>query len=105
MKKQMLLMAVLAGNIIPAIAQDPDALIKKVKSKLEKVNDYEASAVMKTDVSFMKIPEASVTIYYKKPDKFKVKKQNGITVMPKGGVSINLNSLFIADKFTAVPVG
>lgn len=86
-------------------AQDANALIKKVKEKLAQVNDYQAEGVMKTDVSFMKVPESKVTIFYKKPDKFKIKKQDGISIVPKGGGNINLANLFEGDNYTAVVAG
>lgn len=86
-------------------AQDANELIKNVKDKLALVKDYQAEGVMKTDVSFMKVPESKVTIYYKKPDKFKIKKQDGISIVPKGGGNINLAALFEGDNYTAVPAG
>lgn len=86
-------------------AQDANELVKKVKEKLALVNDYQAEGVMKTDVSFMKVPESKVTIYYKKPDKFKIKKQDGISIVPKGGGNINLAALFEGNNYTAVPAG
>ena len=86
-------------------AQDAMELIKKVKAKLATVKDYEAKGTMKTDVSFMKIPKAGVTIFYKNPNKFKVKKDDGISIMPKGGISVNLSSLLEHDNFTAVAAG
>jgi outer membrane lipoprotein-sorting protein len=86
-------------------AQDANELIKKVKDKLALVNDYQAEGVMKTDVAFMKVPESKVTIFYKKPDKFKIKKQDGISIVPKGGGNINLAALFEGDNYTAVPAG
>lgn len=86
-------------------AQNANDLVKRVKEKLAAVSDYQAEGIMKTDVSFMKVPESQVTIYYKKPDKFKIKKQNGISIVPKGGVNINLGALFAGNDFTAVPAG
>ena len=85
-------------------AQEADAVIKKVKDKLATVHDYQADGVMKTDVSFMKIPESKVVIYYKHPDKFRVRKQDGIAIVPKGGSNVNLGGLF-ATEYTAVPAG
>jgi outer membrane lipoprotein-sorting protein len=104
-RKLVLFLFVSLYCVISSYAQDADALIKRVKDKLAQVNDYQASAVLKTDVSFMKIPESNVDVFYKKPDKFRIKKQGGISVVPKGGVSINLNSLFADDNYTAVPAG
>ena len=60
--------------IIKAPAQDMTALINKVKAKLDQVNDYTAEGVLKTDVSFIKAPAGKVKVYFKKPDKFKLKK-------------------------------
>ena len=76
-----------------AFSQNEEALLKKVKAKLEKVTDYEASGKMKLDVSFINAPESNVTIYFKKPNKFKVKKADGISILPKGGVSVNMATL------------
>jgi outer membrane lipoprotein-sorting protein len=86
-------------------AQNTDQLLEKVKAKLGSVTDYQAEGTMKTDVSFMKVPESKVTVYYKKPDRFKIKKQDGISIVPKGGVNINLGSLFADNHYTAVAAG
>lgn len=86
-------------------AQDVNALVQKVKAKIEKVNDYEASGKMKTNVSFLKIPVATVKIYFKKPNQLKIKNEKGISFVPKGAVSINLNSIISNGKFTALDAG
>ena len=70
------------------------ALIMRVKAKLDQVNDYEADGRMKTDVSFIKAPIGKVTVYFKKPNNFRLKKDGGISLLPKGGVSVNMNSIF-----------
>lgn len=84
-------------------AQDAVALVNKVKAKLDRVNDYQAEGKMKIDVSFIDAPESKVTIYYKKPDKFKVKKNGGISILPRGGVSINLSILLSGSNYEVVP--
>lgn len=73
--------------------QDATALVKMVKAKLDKVNDYEASGEMKTSVAFMKVPPAQVKVYFKKPGKIKIKNEKGVSLVPKGAVSISLNNL------------
>jgi outer membrane lipoprotein-sorting protein len=87
------------------IAQDVNALVQKVKAKIEKVNDYEASGKMKTNVTFLKIPIATVKIYFKKPNRLKIKNEKGISFVPKGAVNINLNSIISGGKFTALDAG
>jgi len=88
-----------------ASAQDADKLVREVRAKLDLVNDYKATGKLKTDVTFLKIPVSNVQVYYRKPDRFKVKKDGGISLLPKGGVSINLNSLMMRDNMTAVNAG
>src|SRR6266542_5995088 len=78
-------------------------LIKKVKAKLDKVNDYTAEGKMKIDVSFIDAPDSKVIVYYKKPDKFKVKKAGGISILPKGGVSVNMGTLLANENYDIVP--
>jgi outer membrane lipoprotein-sorting protein len=86
-------------------AQDVTALINKVKEKSGKVNDYVASGVLKTDVAFIKAPVSKVTVYYKKPNRFKMVKSEGISILPKGGISVNMGSLISTDNFTALDAG
>lgn len=85
-----------------SFAQDEMDLIKKVKAKLDKVNDYTAQGKMKIDVSFIDAPDSKVIVYYKKPDRFKVKKAGGISILPKGGVSVNMGSLLANENFDVV---
>ncbi|MFZ4059050.1 MAG: LolA family protein, partial [Ferruginibacter sp.] len=60
-------------------AQDVNVLVQKVKAKIDLVNDYEATGRMKTNVTFLKVPEADVTIYFKKPNKIRIKNEKGIS--------------------------
>lgn len=85
--------------------QTPDALMQRVKAKLESVTDYTADGQLRTDVPFMKVPQSKVIIFYKKPNKFKIKKTEGISIVPKGGISINLNSLFVGNEYTVISGG
>jgi outer membrane lipoprotein-sorting protein len=86
-------------------AQDADMLVKKVKAKIDLVNNYEASGNMKTNVSFLKVPEAQVKIYFKKPNLLKIKNEKGISFVPKGAASINLNNIVSGNEFTAIDAG
>jgi outer membrane lipoprotein-sorting protein len=87
-------------------AQTADEIIQKVKMKLEKVNNYQASGKMKTNVAFIKAPVAIVTIYYKKPDQLRIVNENGISFIPKGSMNINLNSiLFNTKDFDVIDAG
>jgi outer membrane lipoprotein-sorting protein len=106
MKKLTVLIVLLIANCPLFLnAQDAAALVQKVKAKIETVNDYEAAGKMKTNVVFLKIPVATVKVYFKKPNKLKIKNEKGISFVPKGAVNINLNNIISNGKFTAIDAG
>lgn len=105
MKKLVILILLLVASQITTSAQEANALLKKVKAKLDKVNDYVAEGSMKTDVAFIKAPAGKIKVYYKRPDRFKIKRDRGISILPKGGISFNMNSLLSMQNFTAIPTG
>lgn len=82
-----------------------DELLKKVKAKMDKVNDYVATGKMKTDVVFIKAPIANIKSYYKKPNRFAIKRDGGVSLLPKGGVSVNVSSLLLTEDYTAIDAG
>lgn len=88
-----------------AMAQDANVLIGKIRAKMDLVNDYKATGMLKTDVSFLKIPVSKINVLYKKPDRFRIKKDGGISLLPKGGVSVNLNALMSTGEVTAIAGG
>lgn len=90
---------------LSSFSQDATALIKQLKAKLDLVNDYVAEGKMKTDVAFIKAPPGAVKVYYKRPDKFKLKRENGISILPKSGASFNMVSVLSSNNFTAIPSG
>jgi len=82
-----------------------DPLIEKVSQKLAQVNDYVAEGVMKTDVAFIKASLGKVKVYFKKPNLLKVKKEGGISLLPRGGVSLTINTLLNTKQYTTIPAG
>lgn len=85
--------------------QDVNTLVQQVRSKLDQVTDYEASGRMKTNVAFLKVPIANVTVYFKKPGKLKIKNQKGFSFIPKGAVNINMSNMLSSGKFTVLDAG
>jgi len=100
-----LILSVLLLSTIVSKAQDAATLVQKVKAKIDLVNNYEASGTMKTNVTFLKVPEAQVKIYFKKPNLLKIKNEKGISFVPKGAVSINLNNIVSGSDYTALDAG
>jgi len=104
MKKLIFLVLFVCCSLL-SIGQDANAVIEKVKEKLNQVNDYEALGKMKTNVIFLKVPVANVRVFFKKPNHLKIKNEKGISFIPKGAVSINLNDLLTNNAFTALDAG
>jgi hypothetical protein len=86
-------------------SQSIDQLVKSVRERLDKVADYEAVGKMKTNVSFLKIPVSQVSIFYKKPNKLKLKSSKGFSFLPKGAVNINMNQLLQDKNYTVIDAG
>ncbi len=103
--KSCLLLAVTLCSFAAQAQMEASLLIKKVSEKIDRVKNYEASGKMKTDVSFLKVPESTVKIYFKKPDKLKIKNEKGISFVPKGAVSINLSNILNGHNYTIIDAG
>jgi outer membrane lipoprotein-sorting protein len=86
-------------------AQDVNILVQKVKAKLDKVADYEASGKMKTNVTFLKVPVATIKMFYKKPNKMKIKNEKGFSFIPKGAVNINMSNSISDGKYSILDAG
>lgn len=102
MRSFFLICGVILFLVPAAFTQDAEALLKKVRARIEQVHDYEATGVMKTNVPFLKVPVADVMVYFKSPDKLKIKNEKGISLVPKGASSMSLNSLMANNQFTAI---
>jgi outer membrane lipoprotein-sorting protein len=89
-----------------AQAQSAEDIITQVRTKIATVNDYEANGKMKTNVAFIKAPLAKVKVYFKKPNKLRVKNESGISFIPKGSVNINLGNIFATSgNYDIIDVG
>ena len=103
--KQLFFTIFIGSIAMQSSAQEINTLVLKAKQKIEKVNDYQASGKMKTNVTFLKVPIANVKIYFKRPNKLKVKSEKGISFIPKGAVSINMNNILAGNDYTIIDAG
>jgi outer membrane lipoprotein-sorting protein len=100
-----LLLTAIVSTLVGKAQGDVTTLIQKVGAKIERVNNYTAEGKMKTNVAFLKVPESVVKIYFKKPNRLKIKNEKGISFVPKGAVSINLSNIINGEKYTALDAG
>lgn len=103
--KKFLLLLIGVFTVGLSFSQSAEEMAAKLKSKLLSVKDYEAKGMLKTDVAFLKLPISAVRIFYKFPDLFRIKKDGGISVLPKGGIRINMNSLITEGNYTSLSAG
>ena len=85
--------------------EEAGVLVKKLSAKIDQVNNYVAEGKMKTNVSFLRVPESTVKIYFKKPNRLKIRNEKGISFVPKGAVSINLGNILNGNDYTALDAG
>jgi outer membrane lipoprotein-sorting protein len=77
-----------------------DKIIDSVKANFSRVKDYEVNVHIKVDVNFLKVPEAQATIFFKQPDKIKLKSE-GFAMLPKEGLNFSpLN--FLTGDYTSI---
>jgi outer membrane lipoprotein-sorting protein len=91
---------------LPLRAQDNDpilSLLEKIRGKMKTVKDFQAKANIKIDVEFLKAPVQQAMIYYKQPNKVRIK-SDGFAMLPKQGAGLPLASVLDA-KYTAVQTG
>lgn len=104
MKRRLIFLISFVIFTIRLPAQDAAGLIRSVREKLEKINDYQADAELKTNIPFLRVPDAEVKVYYKKPDKIRIRNEQGISLVPKESVSISLYSL-LTGNFQVIDAG
>jgi len=90
---------------VPQQREDVNMLVQKVREKINLVNNYEANGKMKTNVSFLKVPVATVKLYFRKPDRLKIKNEKGISFIPKGAVNMNMSNVLSSGKYSVLDAG
>lgn len=77
-----------------------DELINSVITNFNRVKDYEVDIDIKVDVEFLKVPESKAKIYFKQPDKIRLK-SDGFALLPKDGLDFSPAALAKKD-YTAI---
>ena len=96
-----LLFVFLFSICIKTEGQEAHSIVESVAKKFRLVHDYQADAVIHTDIPFIKILPVRATIYFEKPDYFRVKAK-GIAILPKQGFDQMLHVLSDSTDYTSV---
>lgn len=108
--KQFRIFFILVFFILPlssASAQNLSAqdLFLKMRGKLLAVQDYTADIKMKVDISFLRMPAIRGILYFKAPDKLRLERNGGISILPKKNISLTLNNLVPSGNVTVIDAG
>jgi hypothetical protein len=99
MKLKLLLILICLSGSSPA--EDAGNIIDRLLAKFKLVNTYQANAVIRPDIPFLKMLPQKATVYFKQPDQFRVK-TTGISILPKQHFD-NIFTL-LAERNAYVPV-
>lgn len=95
----------LIGLKASAAPKEANQLFLDLRNRLNAVKDYTADVKMRIDVSFMRIPTLRGKLYFKNPDKMKLERNGGISILPKKSISLTLNNLVPAGDATVIDAG
>ena len=81
---------------------DAVKLLEEINDKYKIINDYQVKAHIHLDVEFLKMPDKKAILYFKKPDKFRMKTK-GFAMLPKNGVNL-IPTDFLKGDYTAISI-
>ena len=102
-KKYCVILLLLFALTHSVFAQEESAnsILNNVYLKIQKVNDYTASAHIKVDLPFLKMLPINAKVYFKKKDKFKVDSKS-IAILPRQNFDQLTKMLADPTTFTAM---
>lgn len=90
--KKIIILFILTFSSSVLFAQEAKQLIEEINKKFSKVNDYKAEVAMKFDLPGIKIKPMRGRVYYKRPNKFRIRAK-GIFFLPKDNPMKNIQTL------------
>lgn len=100
MLKNVIPICLILALSITAQSKDANKILDEVKTKFEKIRDYEVDGTIKLDFAMVKIPDTKAKIFFKQPDKVKIDAK-GFAMLPKQSVNFS-PSQFMTGDYTAI---
>ncbi len=91
---------VFCNIIVSASGDKAESILEKVRAYASKVHDCQATVQIVPKIEAFKIPNTKATIFYKDPEKFKIK-TDGMAFFPKTGFPFPPTA-FLKKKFTVI---
>lgn len=111
MMRKLFLLLIFVVSGFGVRATDASKLFDSLRHKVLQVKDYTAQVKMKINVTYMRIPQLGGTLYYKSPDKMRLERHGGLSILPKKNINLTLSNLIpsgsvmVLDGGTAVVGG
>lgn len=103
MMRALSLLVLTLAVVASSHARTADALLKDLRSKMNRAKSYTAQLDIKVDVPFMRVPDMKATLKHTAPDKTTIDAP-GFAMLPKDGVDLGALKLLSKD-FTAIDMG
>lgn len=95
----------LQATAMQAAPLDAPALFDNLRKKVLTVKDYTAKVKMKINVSYMRIPPLAGMLYYKSPDKMRLERNGGLSILPKKNINMTLRNLIPSGNVMVFDAG
>ena len=100
-----LLLLLLTINSFAVQADDATKLFYTLRTKILTVKDYTADVRMKIDVSYLKIPQLKGTLLFKSPDKMRLERHGGLSLLPKKNINLTISNLIPSGQVSVIDMG
>ena len=100
-----LVVLIMNSTFLHAQGSDATQLFYKMRDRLGIVKDYVADVRMKIDVAFMKVPLLAGKLYFKSPDKLRLERNGGISIMPRKSINLTIGNLIPSGNATVIDAG
>ncbi len=104
-KKISFLLLVVLFSVSHAYADEGTDLFYALRKKILTVKDYTADVKMKINVNYMKIPMLKGTLIFKSPDKMRLERNGGISLLPKKNINLTISNLIPAGNVLVIDIG
>ena len=99
--KLFFVLIILLSELLFSQSLNEKEIIRKVQAQIDKVEDFSVDAFVKVDMEKVKVPNMSVSINYKRPDKFSIKSKN-FALVPKEALGFNVLKLIKSYKYESI---
>lgn len=105
MRKYIAIILLLLMATGTARAADAAGLFDALRQKVMTVKDYTADVKMKINVTYMRIPQLGGTLFYKYPDKMRLERHGGLSILPRKNVNLTLSNLIPSGAVMVLDAG